>query len=71
MVKLEMCLKEPACVRLECEPAVIARKVTHVSEFIETLDIAKDTLNHLSGNDKLFVSTIDYEKAAPNVILLG
>ena len=30
---------------------------------------ARDTLDYLSDNDKLFVSNLDYKKAAPNVIL--
>ena len=34
----------------------------------ETLDYVKDSLEHLSDNDELFVSIIDNEKAAHNVI---
>ena len=33
-----------------------------------TLDYVKDSLEHLSDNDELFVSIIDNEKAAHNVI---
>ena len=39
-----------------------------VSDFIETLDYQKDTLAFLSDNDELFVSNLEYKKAAPNSI---
>ena len=42
-----------------------------VSEFIETLDYVKDSLEHLSDNDELFVSNRNYVKAAPKNLYLG
>ena len=35
----------------------------------ETLDYEKDSLEHLSDNDKLFVSNCNDVKAAPNMYL--
>ena len=37
----------------------------------ETLDYEKDSLEHLSDNDKLFVSNCNDVKAAPNYLYLG
>ena len=42
-----------------------------VSEFIEALDYVKDSLEHLSDNDELFVSNCNDVKAAPNNLYLG
>ena len=37
----------------------------------ETLDYVKDSLEHLSDNDELFVSISNDIKAAPNMHYLG
>ena len=37
----------------------------------ETLDYEKDSLEHLSDNDELFVSNCNDVKAAPNYLCLG
>ena len=37
----------------------------------ETLDYEKDSLEHLSDNDELFVSNCNDVKAAPNDLYLG
>ena len=37
----------------------------------ETLDNEKDSLEHLSDNDELFVSNRNDVKAAPNYLYLG
>ena len=37
----------------------------------ETLDYEKDSLEHLSDNDELFVSNRNDVKAAPNYLCLG
>ena len=37
----------------------------------ETLDYVKDSLEHLSDNDELFVSNRNDLKAAPNMYYLG
>ena len=44
---------------------------SHCSRVDETLDYVKDSLEHLSDNDKLFVSNRNDVKAAPNYLDLG
>ena len=50
---------------------VIASKWRIVSDFIETPIIAKDTLNHLTDNGKLFVRTIIIKRLILMFSLLG
>ena len=44
---------------------------SHCSRVDETLDYVKDSLEHLSDNDELFVSNRNDVKAAPNYLYLG
>ena len=44
---------------------------SHCFRVDETLDYVKDSLEHLSDNDELFVSNRNYVKAAPNNLYLG
>ena len=52
--------------RLECELALFVSEESQCFRVDETLDYAKDSLEHLSDNDELFVSNRNYVKAAPN-----
>ena len=47
------------------------RKESRCCRVDETLDYEKDSLEHLSDNDKLFVSNCDDVQAAPNYLDLG
>ena len=47
------------------------RKESRCFRVDETLDYVKDSLEHLSDNDELFVSNRNYVKAAPNYLYLG
>ena len=53
--------------RLECEPALIVSEESQCFRVDETLDYVKDSLEHLSDNDELFVSNRNDVKAAPNI----
>ena len=54
--------------RFKHEPAVFFSKQFTVSELYRSSPYIKDTLAYLSDNDEFFVSIIDNEKAAHNVI---
>ena len=54
--------------RFKHEPAVFVSKEFTVSELYRSSRFIKDTLAYLSDNDEFFVSIIDNEKAAHNVI---
>ena len=54
--------------RFKHEPKVFVSKEYTVSELYRSSRYLKDTLAYLSDNDELFVSIIDNEKAAHNVI---
>ena len=54
--------------RFKHEPAVFVSKEFTFSELYRSSRYLKDTLAYLSDNDELFVSIIDNEKAAHNVI---
>ena len=58
-------------VRLECEPALFVSEESCCFRVDETLDYEKDSLEHLSDNDELFVSNRNDVKAAPNYLYLG